>query len=206
MSLTFASRAPVLELRDPLAEVLGALAPGETFRYSFHDAVKLSGHSCPTVAGAYLMTVVALEVLYRGEPAVRGDIEVVVGGAADDGTSGPMAQVIGLVTGAATETGFGGLLGRWRRRHLLRFDPALDGHVRFRRADTGATVEVEYDPHAVAPDPELNDLLVATLRGRASSEERERFGALWQARVEAILTGDPRRVIHLRDLGRTERA
>lgn len=204
MSLTFASRAPVLELRDPLAEALGALAPGETFRYSFNDAVKLSGHSCPTVAGAYLMTAVALEALYRGEPPVRGDIEVVVGGAADDGTSGPMAQVIGLVTGAAAETGFGGLMGRWRRRHLLRFDPALAGRVRFRRADTGATVEAEYDPRAVAPDPELNHLLVATLRGQASSAERERFGALWQGRVEAILTGDPRRVVHLRDLGRTE--
>jgi hypothetical protein len=41
-------------LRDPLAELLGA-AEGGIVEYGYAEAVKLAGHSCPTVAGAWLM-------------------------------------------------------------------------------------------------------------------------------------------------------
>ena len=50
----FFDKAPVVSLRDPLAVFLGASGSGK-FTYSYADAVKLAGHSCPTVAGAYLM-------------------------------------------------------------------------------------------------------------------------------------------------------
>lgn len=43
---------------------------------SFFDAVKFAGHSCPTVAGAYMMTTEALKVLYPDSIPVRGNIEV----------------------------------------------------------------------------------------------------------------------------------
>mgnify|MGYP003492414693 FL=1 len=42
-------------MRDPLAELLGA-AEGGRLEYTYADAVKLTGHSCPTVAGAWLAT------------------------------------------------------------------------------------------------------------------------------------------------------
>ena len=45
---------PPLTLRDPLAALLGA-AEGGLIDYRYADAVKLAGHSCPTVAGAWLM-------------------------------------------------------------------------------------------------------------------------------------------------------
>ncbi len=186
---------PILELRDPLAELLGALAPGETFRYAWADAVKLAGHSCPVVAGAYLMTRAALGALYPNETPERGQIEVTLGGAPDDAVLGPMSQVIAFVTGAAPQTGFGGLMGRHRRRDLLKFDPSLAGRIRFRRADTGATVELSYRPSGVPPAPEMSELMAATLGGRASAEQRARFGELWQNRVADILTGDPKRVL-----------
>ena len=188
---------PAVTMRDPLAELLGALEPGGTFRYTYEDAVKLSGHSCPTVAGAYLMTAVALRALYPDGVGVRGEVEVAMGGPPDDGGTGPMAQVIALLTGAAPQTGFGGLMGKFRRKDLLTFDPALRGRVRFRRVDTGAAVEVTYSPASVPPAPEMSPLMVAVLGGRATAEEQRRFGALWQARGRDILTGDPARVVQV---------
>jgi hypothetical protein len=184
-------------MRDPLAEFLGALEPGAAFRYTYEDAVKLSGHSCPTVAGAYLMTAVALRALYPDGVGVRGDLEVTMGGPPDDGGTGPMAQVIALLTGAAPQTGFGGLAGRFRRKDLLTFDPGLGGRVRFRRVDTGAAVEVTYTAGAVPPAPEMSPLMVAALGGRATADEQRRFGELWQARVRDILDGEPARVVQV---------
>ena len=188
---------PVETMRDPLAEFLGALEPGGTFRYTYEDAVKLSRHSCPMVAGAYLITVAALRAVCPDGVGVRGDLEVTLGGSPDDGGSGPMAQVIALLTGAAPQTGFGGLAGRFRRKDLLTFDPALKGRVRFRRTDTGAAVEVTYTPGSVPPAPEMSPLMVAALGGRATADRQRRFGELWQARVRDILDGDPARVVQV---------
>ncbi|MBI3071885.1 MAG: hypothetical protein HYY84_07110 [Deltaproteobacteria bacterium] len=199
MTLPFVDRAPTLELRDELAEVLGALAPGETFRYTYADAVKLAGHSCPTIAGAYLMTAAAIHALYGpGEVPMRGAIEVTLGGTRDDGGTAPMAQVIALITGAAPETGFGGLMGRWRRQNLLTFNERLTPWTQFRRIDHGRAVQVCYDPSAVPPNPEARPLLMSILRNSATSQKKSRFAALWQARVEAILTGDIARVVSVR--------
>ena len=48
----FFDAVPHLRLRDPLAEFLGAIEDG-VVEYTYVDAVKLAGHSCPTVASAY---------------------------------------------------------------------------------------------------------------------------------------------------------
>jgi hypothetical protein len=49
---------PCLTVHDPLAELLGA---GDgTWTYTFDDAVRLAGHACPTVAGAYVTAVQAV--------------------------------------------------------------------------------------------------------------------------------------------------
>lgn len=197
--------APVIEARDPLAEALGAVEPDGTFRYTYEDAVRLAGHSCPTVAGAYMMTAMALARLYADSLPVRGEVEVVVGGDPADGRAGPMSQVVTLLTGAAPETGFHGLFGRWRRASLLRFDAALGGsRIRYRRTDTGAAVEASYDPGTIPPAPEIAGLLTATLSGTATPGEAARFRELWQARVAAILGEGAGRAVKLRDLGRID--
>src|SRR3989304_3265406 len=88
-----------ITLRDPLAEFLGA-AEGGAIEYSYLDAVKLAGHSCPTVAGIYLMTLKALKHLYGGEIPERGAIR---GAFRDDIASrvtGGRANVASLLTGA----------------------------------------------------------------------------------------------------------
>ena len=59
---SFFNQAPTITVRDALAEFLGAAENGIlTYRYA--DAVRLCGHSCPTVAGAYLMVIKGLEAL-----------------------------------------------------------------------------------------------------------------------------------------------
>jgi len=89
-----------ITLYDPLAEFLGTAGNGR-IEYGYLDAVKLAGHSCPTVAGAYLMTRQALGRLYPDGLPERGGIRVEFGAAQTDGVTGVIAAVAGLLTGAA---------------------------------------------------------------------------------------------------------
>jgi len=59
----FFASAPVIRMHDPLAEFLGAAKDG-IIEYRYADAVRFAGHSCPTVASAFLMTRAALAALY----------------------------------------------------------------------------------------------------------------------------------------------
>ena len=71
----FFDQVPRLTVRDPLADFLGA-AEGGVLEYGYADAVRLAGHSCPTVAGAWLMTRAALARLHPGAVPRRGGIRV----------------------------------------------------------------------------------------------------------------------------------
>ncbi|WP_293005724.1 hypothetical protein [Nitrosomonas sp.] len=61
----FYEQAPVIHTHDPFAAVLGA-AQGGRFDYHYLDAVRLAGHSCPTVAGAFLIGRAALGYALSG--------------------------------------------------------------------------------------------------------------------------------------------
>jgi len=41
-----------IKIRDPVAEVLGVLEPGDPFVITYRDAVKEAGHYCLTASGA----------------------------------------------------------------------------------------------------------------------------------------------------------
>lgn len=181
----FAQLLP-LTLRDPLAETLGA-ALGGILVYRYEDAVRLAGHSCPTVAGAWLMARHGLAALYPEELPERGGIRVELRGAQDAGTTGVVGSVLGFVTGAAGEGGFKGLGGRHGRRNLLAYGVEMPGEVRFTRLDTGASVGVDYHPEKVPPAPDMAPLMARVVGGTADREEREAFGRLWQDRVRRIL-------------------
>jgi hypothetical protein len=192
----FYDAAPRLRVRDPLADFLGA-AEGGVVEYSYLDAVKLTGHSCPTVAGAYLMTLRALARLYGDELPVRGEIEVRCRDAADAGTMGVVANVAALLTGAAGAGGFKGIGGRFDRRDLLGFGEAVDGEIAFRRRDTGAAVAASFEAGLVPLDPAVRGLLQRVLAGVAGADERDAFRTLWQDRVRRLLVDhadDPRLV------------
>lgn len=182
----FFAAVPGLALHDPLAERLGAAENG-LIEYGYTDAVKLAGHSCPTVAGAYLMTLKALAKLYPGGVPERGGIKVELRAGQADGVAGVTAAVAGLLTGAAGEGGFKGLGGRFSRRNLLVFAANIDAELCFTRLDTGARVAVAYHPEVVPAPPGLQELMPKLLADSASATENAEFGRLWQLRVQRIL-------------------
>ncbi|HFA7045795.1 TPA: hypothetical protein WMW56_000351 [Neisseria gonorrhoeae] len=186
----FFDRAPTLTVQDPLAAFLGAAENGIlTYRYA--DAVRLCGHSCPTVAGAYLMVIKGLKALYGEELPERGGIEAAMQGTRDEGTVGVTASVVQLLTGAAPETGFGGIgmQGRFARRNLLSFGAGeINGTLTLRRKDNGKTVAVSLNAALQPFAPQMRDIMPKAVGGSASAKELERFGQLWQARVKAFLT------------------
>ena len=195
----FFARVPAITLRDPLAELLGA-AEGGLIEYRFADAVKLTGHSCPTVAGAWLMTVRALRALYGDDIPERGNIAVALRESLDGGVAGVIGSVAGLLTGAAGAGGFKGLGGRHSRRNLLLFGVAGIGSVTFMRLDTDAAVDCTLRLEMVPADPRLGNLLGAVLNGTANPDDTRQFGSLWQERVARILIdhGEDHEIVALR--------
>ena len=182
----FYSHAPRLLVRDPLAELLGAADDG-LIEYGYPDAVRLAGHSCPTVAGAYLMARTGLRALYPDAVPERGGVVVTMGAAEVEGTTGVIAQVFTLITGAAANNGFHGIGGQYARHNLLRYGGDRSSIASFRRADTGDTVHLSMDLSSVPPAPQLRELMVRALAADATSEERAAFGSVWQDRVRRLL-------------------
>lgn len=182
----FFDAVPRLVLHDPLADFLGA-AEGGLLDYGYADAVRLAGHSCPTVASAYWLTVLALRALYGDGRPERGAIRVAFREGREAGVTGVIANVVSMLTGATADTGFKGLAGRFDRRHLLDFDAEVALDIRYTRVDTGAAVDAAAHLRHVPADPALPALMQRCLTGAASREEARRFGELWQDRVRRVL-------------------
>jgi hypothetical protein len=183
---SFFSEVPPLILRDPLAELLGA-ADGGLIEYRYADAVKLAGHSCPTVAGAYLLTHRVLGALYPDEMPERGGLRVDFREALTDGVTGVTASIIGLLTGAAGMGGFKGLGGYFSRVDLLRFEVELSGEVCFTRSDNGESRTASLHLGHIAADARMAPLLQRLLSGKQDAVVAEVFAVLWQDRVRRIL-------------------
>ncbi|MBK9573569.1 MAG: hypothetical protein IPO43_13005 [Rhodoferax sp.] len=182
----FFEQVPSITLRDPLAELLGSV-DGGLMTYGYADAVRLAGHSCPTVASAYWLGVRAIQALYGDAMPQRGDIAVDLREPYEAGTTGVVAAVLGLLSGAAAEGGFAGLGGQFVRRGLLQFNVNIEAELRFTRTDTGQAVLAQGHAHSVPGDPQTMRLMQMCLVGMASDEQRAEFGRLWQARVQRIL-------------------
>jgi formylmethanofuran dehydrogenase subunit E len=183
----FYDQAPRIVMRDPLAAFLGATDDG-MLEYRYIDAVRLAGHSCPTVAGAYLMARTALRALYPDRPAERGGIAVRMPAAEDDGVTGVIAQVLTLITGAAARNGFHGIGGRFVRQSLLEFSDVEGATaVQFSRLDNGQAVAVELDLSTVPAPANLRELMGAALDPAATIEQRAALARAWQARVQRLL-------------------
>ncbi|MFB6266637.1 MAG: FmdE family protein [Halodesulfurarchaeum sp.] len=182
-----------IRIRDPVAEALGVLQPGDPFVITYRDVITEAGHSCPTASGAFRIAQLGLEALYPDAHPVRGDIEVTAAGSRDDQTYGVMSRIISYVTGAAQEDGFGGLAGGYGgRQHLLHFDgfDAAEPSFRFERNDTGDAVQVTYHVGDVPDAGPATSYLTEIIDGSASAEKREEFSDAWHARVETVLTDD----------------
>ena len=183
---SFFDAAPVIRLQDPLAGFLGAARDG-LLEYRYVDVVRLAGHSCPTVASAFLMTRAALRALYAQALPRRGELRVELRDAPDQGVTGVIGSVAGYLTGAAGEGGFHGIAGRFERQGLLAYAVPMETQMRFTRLDTGESVGVSAELSAVPGDPRTGQLMARCLRGEASAEEQEAFRAAWQDRVRRLL-------------------
>ena len=123
-------------LKDELSAFLGA-TEGGIIDISYLEIVKMAGHSCGVVSGAYLTALKGLKALFGEELPKRGEIKVELKGTLEDNT-GVTAQVLSNITGATIDTGFLGLSnGKFNRRNLLFFGADIAGDVRFSRLDTG---------------------------------------------------------------------
>ena len=191
----FYDQAPVVRTHDPFAAMLGAARDG-VLEYHYVDAVRLAGHSCPTVAGAFLIGRAALAALYPDEPAERGAITVYMPAPESEGTTGVVAQVLTLLTGAASVNGFHGIQGRFKRRGLLSFADHREGEaITFKRRDTGESVAVTLDVSLVPGDPAQGARMAAILQNTADDSQRIAFADAWQDRVRRLLlefSDDPR--------------
>ena len=171
---------------DPLAHILGAFEEG-AYTLNYTDIVKAAGHSCPTIAGAFLMARVGLQALYPDVPCVRGMVEVSFKESQDEGVTGVISHVLSHITGATHQSGFKGIHGQFIRHGLMHFNVPMQGILRLKRLDTQQTIELSYDPSCIVSDSAMPSLMQKVLHHEASCEEQKQFGTLWQKRVETIL-------------------
>lgn len=182
-----------IRIRDPIAEALCVLEPGDPFVITYEDVVKAAGHSCPTAAGSYRLAQRGLQALYPDGLPVRGDVEVVAGGPIDDPSYGVSSRLVSYVIGAAGKDGFGGLGGGFggRQNQLTFGDIDADGVAyEFRRTDTDEVVRVTYHTHLIPDAGPATTHLPKLIKGTASAEERKAFGEAWHGRVRTVLTDD----------------
>ena len=182
----FFDEVPRISLYDPLAEFLGA-TEGGILEYGYFDAVRLAGHSCPTVASAYWSAYKALAFLYPHAMPVRGEIKVEFSQDSASGVTGVVANVASMLTGAMSDNGFKGIGGRFDRRKRLFFAVAMQGEIRFSRLDTNRAVRVTANLQRVPASPRLPGLMASCIADTATPAEIAEFRQLWQARVRSIL-------------------
>jgi hypothetical protein len=175
-SKDFFRQVTPIVMEDKLAVALGAIDKGAVFVYNYEDAVKLAGHSCLAVSGAYRLTQIALKKLYLEHTPVRGELEVIFKGGVDYKINGPISQVVTLITGAAAENGFKGFRGeKFKRYNLLRFDtnhtPPAGAvcSVIFKRIDTGRAVEITYTNSMLPSLPDMQEMVRLVLLGQVDN-------------------------------------
>lgn len=179
-----------IQIRDPVAEVLGVLPDGEPFTIDYRSVLTHAGHSCPAAAGGYRIAMTGLDALYPDSLPVRSDVAVEAAGREDQHPYDVISGVISHITGASDVRGFHGLgNGFGDRQGLLTFDgfEAEDVAFEFRRLDTDESVRVTYHLSSV-PRPEALGLLGAILEGQADDDEVETFRTAWHDRVREVLS------------------
>ncbi len=182
----FYNQVKTIKLYDPLSEFLGSFEDG-IIEFNYTQIVQMAGHSCPTVAGAYIMTSKALEALYPNSIAERGNIKVEFKENIEEGVAGVIANVISNITGATRITGFKGIAGKYVRHSLMYFDAKIQSSARFTRMDTNKAVDVYYNSSSVGGSPLMQVLMQKIIADMANNEEKIQFANLWQARVKAII-------------------
>ena len=185
-----------IRFKEPLAETLGAFKDIEAvLEYTFIETVKMAGHACPTVTGAYMICQEALNLLYPDGIPIRGNIAVTIYGDPGEGVYGVIGQVFSFLTGAASTSGFKGLAQKYIRRDLLQFSlEKIDSEAmcfEFNRLDNAARVLVKFYPRKIPYPTEkvikLNELMKKVLWDKASDAEKKELQDLFIGKVRVML-------------------
>jgi len=174
-------------LKDDLAEFLGATKDG-IIEINYIDCVKLAGHSCPTVAGGYIIAKVAIEKLFANEMPKRSRVKIEFKESKEHQVIGVIGLVLSFIFGSNDSGGFSGIGGKFNRRNLLHYGVSdVNGMVKLTNLDSGETITLTLDTSVVPGNPNMKPLMQKALMGQASKEEQEEFRKLWQERVEYML-------------------
>ena len=181
----FFNTIETIKLKDKLSNFLGTFENG-IVEFSYLDVVKSSGHSCPTVAGAYILCLKGLKALYKDETPQRGEIFVSFKEDSHEGVTGVIASVATHITGATESLGFKGLNGNFARIELMKFNDNINSSIKLQRLDTGKSVELTYNPSSIPSNPKQQELMQKIMSNSATVEEKNEFGIVWQQRVKDI--------------------
>jgi len=182
--LAFFDDVEKIVLRDELAAFLGVNEDG-IISFGYPDIVKTAGHSCGTVAGAYLIALYGLKALYAGEIPRRGEIKVELKKAPTQENAGVVGCVLSNITGATSDYGFGGIPGgRFNRRDLLFYEADIESDVRLTRVDTGESVGVNYRPKKLVNPMAI---LMSAIGENATEEDKRTFPQRFQEMVKTVL-------------------
>jgi len=175
-------------LKDNLAHFLGATKDG-IIQIDYIDCVKLAGHSCPTVAGSYILAKVALSELFGKDIPKRSQVRIEFKEPKISGVIGVIGSVLSFILGSSDESGFVGIGGKFNRRNLLSYGNSnIAGMVKFTRVDSGKSTTLTLDTSTIPERPNMKPLMQKTLIEQANKKETQEFVKLWQARVEQMLT------------------
>jgi len=195
----YITEVPPIMMIDPYFGIFGqSQVP---VPYYYEEAVKLAGHSCGAITGAWTITRKALEVLYPdGEIPVRGQIAVEAPGAEDEWFVGVFGDVITFLTGASPHTGFiGAEFGKtddvFVRQNKMVYSeeptkqlPPMREWV-FTRLDTGAKVGVKFNLVVILPIPTPGRVAMGKTMaaGEATPEEAADYYKYWNDRAMFVL-------------------
>jgi len=182
--LSFFDEIEKIVVYDELTQFLGVNDDG-IIEFSYADIVKVAGHSCATVAGAYLIALKGLKALYGEELPQRGEIYVELRRATHEDNAGVIGSILSTITGATEKYGFGGIpTGKYNRRDMLFFEADIDSDVCFTRLDSGKKVYVNYMPGKVVnPMAILKSAIVPD----AKEEDIKSFPKRFQEMVKEVL-------------------
>jgi hypothetical protein len=181
--LAFFDDIKVIKLEDELTKFLGVNSDGMV-DISYADTVKSAGHSCATVAGAYLSALYGLEALYENEVIKRGEIKVEIKKSPTDDNAGVVGCVLSNITGATTNYGFGGIpTGKFNRRELLFYEADIEEDIRFTRVDSGKSIGINYRPQVVVNPMAI---LKSAIGKDAKPEDIESFPTRFQEMVKTV--------------------
>lgn len=194
--LSFFDEIEKIVVYDDLTKFLGVNDDG-IIEFSYADIVKVAGHSCATVSGAYLVALEGLKALYGKELPQRGEIKVELKRSTSEDNAGVVGSILSTITGATETYGFGGIpTGKYNRRELLFFEADIEFDVCLTRLDTNQTVGINYTPQKVVNPMKI---LKSAIGPDAKDEDIKSFPKRFQDMVHTVFNNIDK-VIEIRNV------